>query len=102
MVMATAIAKRGRPYLIPEVAAISDKRLRLYDAFYRVCASFHYREIYGWARLLGVHPFTVERWKYKMTFPGDHIAQQIIDWDGDGRPWKKVEVWKGTSGMFER
>ena len=85
---------------MPKVTASHDRRLEFYDAFYSVCGTFHYREIAGWARFLGVHTFTVERWKYAMTFPRDDIAQQIIDWDRDGRPWAKVESGNGTSSML--
>jgi len=98
--MVVAIAKRGRPYLVPKIDYVNDGQIELCDQFYKICSTFHYREIAGWSRILGVHPFTVERWKYKMTFPGYYIAKQIIDWDGQGRPWEKVFPWQSAVDMF--
>jgi len=100
MAIGLAIQRRGRPYFVPKVSGAYDTRLRFQDKFYGVCSTFHYREIAGWARFLGCHTFTVERWKYGMAFPKDDVAQQIIDWDRDGRPWEKVEAWESSSKML--
>ena len=98
--MAVTCVKVGRPYFIPKVNVVNDGELELCDKFYKICSTFHYREVAGWSRILGVHTSTVERWKYKLTWPGYYIAQQIIEWDNDGRPWEKVESWKGIASMF--
>jgi len=98
--MAIAITKSGRPAFFAELNFANDGELELRDRFYNICSSFRYREIMALSRALGVAPFTVERWKYKMTFPSWYVALQVIDWVKRGKPMRKVPPWQSAADMF--
>lgn len=62
------------------------RKTALLDEFYDVCAGFRYKEIMAVSRGLGVHQNTVERWKYRGTFPRWDIAVDVIEWVARGKP----------------
>jgi len=88
--MALGTARCGRPYAVAEIPFQNTRKVGLLEEFYSVCSAFHYREIMAVSRALGVQPFTVERWKYKMTFPRWDIAIDVIEWANQGKPIRKV------------
>jgi len=77
MVMTTA--RIGRPYFVAKINFKNDRELGLRDEFYKVCATFHYREIMALSRALQISDRTVRAWKYKETFPRWDIALAVID-----------------------
>lgn len=99
--MPATTIKSGRPCFIAELDFENDGGLEeLRYRFFEVCDTFHYREIMSLSRALGVHPGTVQNWKYKQTFPDIQIVAQIIDWDKKGRPMKKIPPWQGAAEMY--
>jgi hypothetical protein len=72
--MVMAIAGRGRPYFVAEINFDNDRKIELLDEFYKICSTFYYRDIMALGRALRVDHSTVERWKYKVTFPRWDIA----------------------------
>ena len=81
-----AFGKGGRPYVVAVMPFQNDRKVELVNEFWGVCGSFHYREIMAVSRALGVQPHTVERWKYKMTFPRWDVAVDVIEWVNRGKP----------------
>lgn len=88
--MAIGIGKRGRPYFVADIPFENDTKLQLLDDFYKVTATFRYRDIMALSRCLSVHPSTVENWKYKVTFPRWDIAVDVIEWAKRGKPMHLV------------
>ena len=98
--MAPGVARCGRPYAVAEIPFQNDRKVGLLEEFYGVCSTFHYLEIMAVSRALGVQPFTVERWKYKMTFPRWDIAIDVIEWVNRGKPIRKVSQSESPAGML--
>ena len=98
--MAISISRAGRPYVVADIDFSNDAELALWDEFYEACADFHYAEIMALSRAFGVSPITVERWKYRLTFPRKGIAQQVIDWVNRGKPMRKVSPSQTKSDML--
>lgn len=98
--MAVVSVKGGRPRFVADIDFSNDTELAFWDVFYNACAAFRYRDIMALSRALGVGARTVENWKYKLTFPRKGIAQQVIDWDSNGRPMKTVQPSRTPNDMF--
>lgn len=98
--MAVAYSRAGRPFLVADIDFSKDRELAFWDEFYRVCSSFHYAEEMAVSRAFGVDPRTVRNWKYRQTYPRKGIAQQIIDWDNQGKPMRKVLPNQTVSDML--
>jgi hypothetical protein len=88
MVMTTA--RIGRTYFVAKINFENDRKLELLDEFYRVCSTFHYREVMALSRALGISDRTIRAWKYKETFPRWDIAVEVIDWVKRGKPMEKI------------
>jgi len=84
--MAPVYEKRGRPHYVADIDFSTDSELEFWDKFYSACADFKYRDVMAVSRAFSINPNTVERWKYKITFPRKGIAQQVIDWINRGKP----------------
>ena len=98
--MALGTARAGRPYAVAEIPFQNERKVGLLDEFYDACSSFHYREIMAVSRALRVQPCTVERWKYKETFPRWDIAVDVIEWVNQGKPIRLVSQSETPSSMF--
>lgn len=88
--MALGIKTRGRPYYEADIPFQNETKVQFLSQFYKVTAKFHYRDIMALSRKLGVHPSTVERWKYQVTFPRWDIAIDVIEWAKRGKPMNLV------------
>lgn len=88
--MAIGIERRGRPYYVADIPFDNDPKMRLLNDFYKVTAKFHYREIMALSWCLHVNPSTVEKWKYRLTFPRWDIAVDVIAWAKRGKPMNLV------------
>ena len=88
--MAPFSSKRGRPYYVANIPFRNDRKLAFMDRFYKITATFHYREIKALAHAFNVSPVTIQNWKYKTTFPRWEIAYDVIDWYRRGKPVDKV------------
>jgi len=88
--MALATVGRGRPCAVAEIPFSNDRKVRLLEEFYDICATFHYPEIMAVSRGLRVSQNTVERWKYRLSFPRWDIAVDVIEWVRQGKPVKMV------------
>ena len=95
-----ALTKRGRPHFVAQLSLETDSELKLRDKFYRICATLRYREVMALSRALGVHPRTVEAWKYKEKMPRWYTAMQVIDWDKRHRPLKLESPWRSAADML--
>ena len=98
--MALGAAKCGRPYAVAEIPFQNERKVGLLEEFYGVCSTFHYLEIMAVSRALGVQPCTVERWKYKTTFPRWDIAVDVIEWVKCGKPIRRVSQAETPGHMF--
>jgi len=88
--MALATVGRGRPCAVAEIPFSNDRKVRLLEEFYGICSTFHYPEIMAVSRGLRVTPNTVERWKYRLSFPRWDIAVDVIEWVRQGKPVRMV------------
>jgi hypothetical protein len=88
--MAISLKRPGRPCLVAVINFSGDPDYPFWDEFYKVCSSFHYAEIMALSRAFGLSPRTVENWKYRISFPRNGIAQQVVAWVEQGKPMKKV------------
>jgi hypothetical protein len=88
--MALATARPGRPCAVAVIPFQNQRKVQLLDEFYAVCATFRYRETVALSRALGIHPRTVENWKYKITFPRWDVAVDVIEWVRLGKPVNMV------------
>lgn len=86
--MAVLFEKRGRPHYVADMDFSTDRDLEFWDKFYSVCADFKYRDIMAVSRAFNITPNTVERWKYKLTFPRKGRAEQVIAWVEAGKPMR--------------
>ena len=82
--------KSGRPYYVANIPFNNDRKMAFMDRFYKITATFHYREIMALAHAFNVSPVTIQNWKYKTTFPRWEIAYDVIDWYRRGKPMDKV------------
>jgi len=98
--MAISCSRAGRPRVVAVIDFSKDSELAFWDEFYGACADFRYAEIMGLSRAFGVSLRTVEKWKYRESFPRKGIAQQIIDWVNQGKPMKKVLPYQTVSDML--
>jgi len=95
------IAKLGRPCHVAIIKCPSDRGLQLRAEFYQVCEGFNYRDIMALTRGLGVNPATVDRWKYRLTFPADlDVAMQVMEWAANGKPMEITPAWKSPIDML--
>jgi len=81
--------RRGRPYLVAIIPFNNEHKMALLDRFYGIVGTFKYQEIMQISRGMGVCPRTVDRWKYRETFPRWDTALAVIAWDEQGRPTKR-------------
>lgn len=88
--MAVTCARPGRPRLVADIDFSEDTDLAFWDVFYSICANFHYAEVMALSRALGLTDRTIRNWKYRITFPREGVAKQVIDWSDRGKPMKKV------------
>ncbi len=98
--MPLGTARCGRPYAVAVIPFRNDRKVGLLDEFYDTCSTFHYREIMAVSRAFGVHQSTVEKWKYKLTFPRWDIAVDVIEWAKQGRPIRMVSQSQTLVNMF--
>ena len=98
--MALGTSRAGRPYVVAVIPFSNERKVRLLEEFYGACESFHYRETMAVSRALGVEPRTVERWKYKETFPRRDIAEDLIEWVKQGKPIRMVSPSESPVGML--
>lgn len=98
--MALGAARAGRPYVVAVIPFNNERKVRLLNEFWGACESFHYRETMAVSRALGVEARTVERWKYKETFPRRDIAEDIIEWVRQGKPVRVVSPSKSPADML--
>ena len=80
------VETRGRPYFVATMPFQNHRKTELLDEFYTILATFRYREVMAVSRALGVSPRTIERWKYRETFPRWDTALTVIEWHKQGRP----------------
>ena len=80
----------GRPYPLAEIPFLN-ARMSILDEFYSVCSTFRHRELVAVSRCLGVHYVTVQRWKYKMTFPSYETVVSVLEWEKRGKPIRMVK-----------
>ena len=88
--MTLGIETRGRPFYVADIPSANDTRLRIMTEFYQVTARLKYRDIRALARCLGRHPSTIDKWKYRVSFPSADIAMDVIEWVRRGKPVTKV------------
>ena len=91
---------RGRPYYVADIPFDFDRRLQFMDEFYNITAKFHYREIMALSRCLKLHPSTIEKWKYRESFPRRDIAIDVIEWAKRGKPMNLVMQKDKVTTMF--
>lgn len=78
--------RRGRPYLVATIPFQNQQKVALLDKFYTLLSSAKYQEIMQLSRGMGVTPRTVERWKYRESFPRWDVALDVIAWYEQGKP----------------
>jgi len=83
------IQHRGRPHLVATIPFNNQRKVALLDEFYAIVATFRYPEVMAVSRGIGVHPRTVDRWKYRESFPRWDIAMDVIEWYKQGKPVKR-------------
>lgn len=98
--MAVTYSKAGRPCLVADIDFSNDEELGFWDEFYKACSDFHYAEIMALSRAFGLSTITIERWKYRLSFPRKGTAQQVIDWVKAGKPMKQVRPFPETFNMI--
>ena len=81
------LSNRGRPRFVAQIVA-TDLALPYLYSFYQACETFHYRDVMALSRALGVHPRTIEAWKYREKRPSFEKMLEVIAWDKAGRPMK--------------
>jgi len=84
--MPLPVETRGRPFYVADIPFDVTTRIQLMTEFYQVTARFKYRDIAALARCLGVHTSTIEKWKYRVSFPRADIAMDVIAWVQRGKP----------------
>lgn len=98
--MALGTARGGRPYPVALIPFNNERKVGLLDEFWTTCAAFHYRETMAISRALGVEPRTVERWKYRESFPRWDIAVDVIEWVNQGKPVRMVSPSETPGNML--
>jgi hypothetical protein len=63
--MAILGARTGRPCFVADIPFDNDRKLELLDEFYKVCNTFHYRDMMAVSRAFNISDRTIRRWKYK-------------------------------------
>jgi len=81
--------RRGRPHLVAIVPFQNQQKVALLDKFYAIVSTFRYQEVMAVSRGMGVHPRTVDRWKYRESFPRWDVALDVIAWYEQGKPVKR-------------
>lgn len=84
--MSMLIPKLGRPRYVAQVELVTDLSMKWRDKFHKACSTFHYRDIMALSRALGVHPRTIEAWKYLEQVPRMDILLEVIEWYENGKP----------------
>ena len=84
--MTLPIETRGRPFFVATIPFQNQRTLELLDEFYAIVSTFRYREVMAVSRALNVSSRTIERWKYRETFPRWDTAIAVIEWHKQGRP----------------
>jgi transcriptional regulator with XRE-family HTH domain len=78
----------GHPYQVAELRFIED--MPLYQAFHDILESLDYQKRKALARALGVSYQTIINWTKGKCGPTTTTFIQILQWDRDGRPTRKV------------
>ena len=81
--------RRGRPHLVAIIPFNNQRKVQLLDEFYAIVSTFRYPEVMAVSRGLDVHPRTVDRWKYRESFPRWDIALDVIEWHKQGKPVRR-------------
>ena len=89
--MAVVTVRVGRPHCVADINFANERKQLLFDEFYKICKTFHYREIMALSRALGVCPHAVVLWKYKLRTPRWDTVVDIFDWVDRGKPMKLVQ-----------
>jgi len=98
--MALGTARGGRPCVVAVIPFNNARKVGLLQEFYAVCASFHYPEIMAVSRALRIHYTTVEKWKYRQSFPRWDIAVDVIEWNKNGKPMVRISPSETPANMM--